>query len=507
MSTTLRVSPKMSQAATEILPAIQGILGMGFIPTEDDIYELNADECAEVMESEPTAKPPIFTVTPKNPINPDDFDHPEYFNPNVVNIMDENGVDVLIQGIKFFKKYKADNGLLSATDKEVLQHVAQFMPQTISKKTFFEQPEEDVHATYQKFQKFFEYMGVGGETITIAQKDERGVTLEEHIVMGKEQPFLNYADFKAYIIEGLAKVFDRDKYEVKEQVSQRTDEDAHEAIHIWDKVGEMRRGNGFRVAPAYEAYCRGKPIGDVMLDIVQMIEESEDLVKSMSTDMYAFEKIKDKVILRAINYPINKKLLENHMYKREGDIAIVVYLLLKNVDGNMATAKIPKTSLEKWAMPDAEIFRLANENTLRLFKPILMQVEAVVRGVKPEKYPSINKFFMQPNFLLKKSQMGTYHIFADDSVNAATVPFLDGVMPRLADILQDDLYVVMLEYGFVAMHVKKKYSLQAVRRLVENDKNNKRIQSMVDKEEVLTTNVYEYRRRDGVFRMIPPEEV
>ncbi|MCL2014906.1 MAG: DUF5688 family protein [Defluviitaleaceae bacterium] len=483
----LNLNPEKRQILEEmqmLVPAVKAIFDYGFIPTEDDIVEFTEEmyELAEKMEPQLTR--PLYTIFPRDA---DIFE-------TGINTLRKHEVKYMKQGIEFFANYKKLHGLSIESDELLLLIAARTLPIELSQDSQFKQEPISDEESDQRWKIFVSVADIDEEARKKFQPKESSQT-----------PKMSYEEFKDYAIESLTKIFNKDNkdtVEIRVNVAHRNDETPYEAIHVWDKTKNVQRGNGFVVEPFYEDYCKGVPIGDIMLHIVKTLEESEDFVKNMDLDMKNFDKVKPKLMLRALSYDLNKKLLEDHVYKRFGDVAMVVYMLMKRDKSGLTTSKIPKKLLEDWELSEEELFDFAEENTLKLFKPMIMQAEAMLKGMMPQKYPDKNKFFMEPDFKLKKSMIGTYHVFADEGRNAATMLFIKGIPQKLAEILNDDFYLAMMEYTFVALHVKKKTPLRIIRQLIENDKKN----PYINKDEFLTHNVYEYNRESGVLRMVPPDE-
>ena len=65
--------------------------------------------------------------------------------------------------------------------------------------------------------------------------------------------------------------------------------------------------------------------------------------------------------------------LQDAVYEREGDIAVVLYQLVKDGGPNLLTSKIKRVEIEKWGkLDDLEtVFRDAMENTMRLYPAVV----------------------------------------------------------------------------------------------------------------------------------------
>ena len=82
-----------------------------------------------------------------------------------------------------------------------------------------------------------------------------------------------------------------------------------------------------------------------------------------------YEKIRGSLILRPLNYDKHEKELTDCVYRRIGDIALVLYQLLGDSEHILTSSKINASELERWEMQDKTeaVLQLALENTARLF--------------------------------------------------------------------------------------------------------------------------------------------
>jgi hypothetical protein len=212
-------------------------------------------------------------------------------------------------------------------------------------------------------------------------------------------------------------------------------------------------------------------------------------------DLGEFEKVKDRLIVRPLNYQANISALRNHTYRRMGDVALVIYAVLANGASGLITTKIDRETIAEWNQPESDIFDLALDNGARMFRPYLVPMDAIIAGTAQEEYPAENKFFMEPGFKLDESRMGAYNLFLENNVNAATAAFYKGALKKLSDILDDDLYVVLASVSYAVVHPKSRCTLRELRQAAKNEKHN----PYADPREFLSDRVYLYSREDDIF--------
>ncbi|MCL2387438.1 MAG: DUF5688 family protein [Defluviitaleaceae bacterium] len=503
MKVSLDVSSNMFEFIFDFMPALQAIYGIGFIPKPNEIVEFDENMYASHKRQTGEDTRPLYTVVPVNPkYLPDD---------NSAALMSSEEVEKLKKGIKFFKDYAKKNNLPNDSDT-ILKHAAKIMPDEIVEGTKFEKPKLRVLAENEKPKDSRDmWTGLMGafindnDIMSIKIKDETGLVREEVFSPSAEKIFdgnkMNYNEFKQYVVKSLSKIFTDDKYTIVERVRELPDDTSVEVIHVHEKREDGSEiGNGFHIGPCYNDYSLGKPLGDVILDMVKTVEEADTWTSKIDFNKLSeFDEVKNRLIIRPLNYNKNKKLLKGHVYRLNGDIAITLYMLMNNDASGLSTAKVERRTIEKWNLHENYIFDLAEENTLKNFKPYVVPIDIFLKGAEDaDDVPDNNKFFMEQDFKLMKSVQSTYVLFLQDNINNATIPFINGTLQRLSEIMNDDLYLVIASMSYLVMHPQKSISLKQAKRNARNEKTN----PYADPDEYLSDNVYLYTRADDTLKML-----
>lgn len=80
---------------------------------------------------------------------------------------------------------------------------------------------------------------------------------------------------------------------------------------------------------------------------IDTLSYAESLMMDKVEDMICGNWQSEKLIIRPINYNNNKYQLKDAVYWKVGDIALVLYLIINERDGNLSTMKVQKMWLEK----------------------------------------------------------------------------------------------------------------------------------------------------------------
>ena len=146
-----------------------------------------------------------------------------------------------------------------------------------------------------------------------------------------------------------------------------------------------------------------------------------------NTDCY--EKIKDSLILRPLNFSANAEKIHNGVFYRIGDVALTLYINIGTMKDKYISGMAQSELLSIWEKKKEEVMETAIRNTYRLFPPRLFDEYAFFLGM-PE---------------------GIFLTTVND-INGAISIFLPGVAERLAELLGSDLYIGFLSTDAAVIH-------------------------------------------------------
>ena len=312
---------------------------------------------------------------------------------------------------------------------------------------------------------------------------------------------LNYEEFKEFCAKNVVKALGEEKYDAVPRPIRQTDEIVIDSVQIMEKGMTGGPIPSFRVEPFYSDYCNGKALGEVLREILKSIERflTQPLDVADVSIFDAFDKAKKNLIIRPISYTDNEILLNEHIYKRIGDIAVVLYMLMHQSDTGIGSAKVPRGTVEKWGLSDDFLMQVALENTAHLFPPFILPLEKSFLGVESfSRIPIQNRYFMKPmlRFKLLPSMLNTYIMFIDKSVNGASSVFYPGALERVASLLNDDLYLSLPCICEALIHHASQSDPD------ELHHSAKRVMEGLDPLERLSPFIYHYSRSDQKLRML-----
>lgn len=183
----------------------------------------------------------------------------------------------------------------------------------------------------------------------------------------------------------------------------------------------------------YEDLVAGKKLmSEIVADIMEVLKNPKPDVKT--EDIMSWDKAEKKIQLRVMNWEANQEFLENAIYKKVLDLAVVPYILLDfDHEGTTTAPKIQKEHLEIWGVDEETVFAAGKDN----FDPIkplslleMMRMLILEEGGNPDICLPVedeNESFM---VLTNKSRM--YGAFA---------MFDKTLLDAVAEIVHDNLYI------------------------------------------------------------------
>ena len=241
----------------------------------------------------------------------------------------------------------------------------------------------------------------------------------------------------------------------------------------------------------YDVYKQDDWVG-----VWQVIDDHMKILKPFKNQNLTFvfdsyENAKDHLLIRAINFTDNEAQLEQHVYRRFADIALVVYVVLYDNVFGFGSAKLPKSTMETWEKDSDEIFEEAFENTMKMMPPRLYENpwEAM------ENDPEIGRF-MDDEPVLRMARKAIPLVKTTKNLNGAIAMFYPGVKERIAEMFDGSYYV-----AFTSIHearVHRVGSMPPYR--IKNSLDD--VNETFPKEELLSREVFLYNAKERTFDVL-----
>ncbi len=235
----------------------------------------------------------------------------------------------------------------------------------------------------------------------------------------------------------------------------------------------------------YEEYLEGKSIISIINDIVSIRIFNEGNIEFEAEAIDDYNKIKQNIIVRIVNYEKNKLQLENCPYIPFNDLAITFRWLAHKDDVGIATSLISNNEIERWDVSIGELYRVAIENSRRIFPAKITNMKALFNEYIEECREYIDDY--------KDDQIKLYVLTNEIGINGATSMIYKDILKKFADQKESNLYILPSSVHEVIIvpeiYVDDKDYLKEIVKSA-----NKTVVGLMD---VLSDTVYYYNRSDN----------
>lgn len=239
----------------------------------------------------------------------------------------------------------------------------------------------------------------------------------------------------------------------------------------------------------YEQYLSGKSLSNIYEDILVTYKKNapkENIDISFFTD---YQKVKDRIIFKLINYERNKELLSRVPHIRYLDLAIVFNCLVETVSDGHATILIHHHHLSFWDISVEELYSLAMQNTPKLLSYHLQNMADILTQILNDE----NSNLLEEDF----TPVPMYVLSNASKLNGSGCILYKDLLSNISEKIGSDFYILPSSIHEVLLipteHATSHAELSSMVREVNT--------TQLTQEEILSDHVYYYSRSTGKITM------
>jgi len=189
-----------------------------------------------------------------------------------------------------------------------------------------------------------------------------------------------------------------------------------------------------------------------VLENIKYAQFIKDQTETTANALDTYEGIKDRLIIRPLNYDINESRIEGFIYKTVADIALTLYAIVLDdrENGILNTIKIPFEVVETWEdITPEEVFENAMQNTANYYSPRLY-----TNIFDLDNTPIKNCALMDKGYSITELSDNTVTLLTTDrKTNGAIAAFLPGVLDRVCKLYgNSDFYIAFTSIHDAMVH-------------------------------------------------------
>lgn len=242
----------------------------------------------------------------------------------------------------------------------------------------------------------------------------------------------------------------------------------------------------------YDRYREGVSLKAVVSEIIRIYNQNKNSININADYFENYENVRKTIVYKLVNYQKNKKLLEDVPYKRVLDLAVVFYCLIEQRKGVSATALIHNEHLRIWNVTEDEIYNDALKNTPVLLASSIVPMSKIlseIAGTAPVDNDEKVCEYTGEDIL--------YVLTNSSRVNGAACILYDNLLKKFANDVHSDLYILPSSVHEVIIVPKKNAFDKSELADMVREVN----EQGVSQDEILSDNVYEYNRKNGLITM------
>lgn len=242
----------------------------------------------------------------------------------------------------------------------------------------------------------------------------------------------------------------------------------------------------------YDRYREGVSLKAVVSEIIRIYNQNKNSININADYFENHENVRKTIVYKLVNYQKNKKLLEDVPYKRVLDLAVVFYCLIEQRKGVSATALIHNEHLRIWNVTEDEIYNDALKNTPVLLAGSIVPMSKIlseIAGTAPVDNDEKVCEYTGEDIL--------YVLTNSSRVNGAACILYDNLLKKFANDVHSDLYILPSSVHEVIIVPKKNAFDKSELADMVREVN----EQGVSQDEILSDNVYEYNRKNGLITM------
>lgn len=227
-------------------------------------------------------------------------------------------------------------------------------------------------------------------------------------------------------------------------------------------------------------------IADEIMDIFESEQRKNNLNVNFFTD---FQRAKERIMFKIVNYEGNKKRLENLPHIKYLDLAVTFYYSVeqKEIPQINASIQIERSHLDLWGIDEGTLYDLAVENTVKKMPASFRTIYDIILNILEEDGITPGKKAIE-DFKEKTDEVPMYVLTNGKNYFGAAALYYPGVLKKIGQTLESDLIVLPSSiHEVILLPVEKWTDYERLNEMIEDINENH-----VAKEEVLSNHFYYY---------------
>ena len=301
---------------------------------------------------------------------------------------------------------------------------------------------------------------------------------------------MNYQEFLNAVVECVRKIAGKEASVFIHRVTKNNG-------IVLDGIVIMK--NGSNVSPTiylnsyYSMYLSGCELDEIVKKVYEIYESSMGSV-AIPTDFFtSFDKLKENVAFRLINYERNRELLERIPHRRFKNLAVVYFVVIDDIENERGIVTIYNNHIEHWNVTEELLYGYAMKNTPRLYQAEIKPMNQVVSDMILKESSEENVEDMIAHVNRMNEEFPMYVLTNAYRSYGASCMLYDGLLKGFASHIESDFYIVPSSvHEVILIPVDGDISKEGLDEMVRSVNRDE-----LSREEILSDVSYLFTRENG----------
>lgn len=234
----------------------------------------------------------------------------------------------------------------------------------------------------------------------------------------------------------------------------------------------------------YKQYCEGTDLAEIAERIAELYKAQ---MKNVNLDMSFFskyERVKDRIFHKVINYDRNKKLLSDVPHYRWCNLAIVFYYSMEAESLGKASILIHYNHLALWNQTKETVYQAAQTNMKRCMPALFIPMQELICEMT--------------GISLEENDVKMYVLTNKEKMYGASAMLYSDEIAGLSERLDSDILILPSSvHEVLLLPDDREHKYDFYRRMVKEVNT-----TQVDPEEILSYSLYRYSRKKAEIEEI-----
>lgn len=234
----------------------------------------------------------------------------------------------------------------------------------------------------------------------------------------------------------------------------------------------------------FKEYQSGRFLDEIVIAVAENYKKNRVISDFDTMNITDYERVKERICFKVVNTDLNRELLCDVPHVPFCDLSVVFYVLLDSIPGQSASVMVNNRFMDIWGVDTDTLFEKAMYNTPRLLQGKVTPMRNIIESILKDRDDRVD------GLLPDLEKVSMYVATNEMKSNGASVFLYDSLLSGFADRIGKDFFIIPSSiHELIFLPDDLDMEPEDIRGMIFEVN-----MTCVEPEEVLSNNVYRYRR-------------